>query len=172
MRCILRYPNSVAIQSNKSTRVTLDGTEYLYFGGTNYLGLAHRRELFDAAAQAFETFGWSAGASRLTSGENELMLALEQELAQFAGSEAALVLPAGFVSNAAVVDGIEPEVQCWIAVKNMHGSISSALRQSSKRVVVEEADKLHDGKPLRERHNITPDFRLGVFVLQSSECSP
>ena len=70
------------IQKNSSTSVTLDGRDYIYFGGTNYLGLAHRPELLRAATEAFNQYGFSAGASRLTSGENELILALEQELSE------------------------------------------------------------------------------------------
>src|ERR1700677_3640700 len=97
----------MVIEANKSTTVTVDGIEYIYFGGTNYLGLAHRPELMQASARAFEKYGFSAGASRLTSGENDLMLQLEKELSDFANAESAVVLPAGFMSNAVVVDAIE-----------------------------------------------------------------
>lgn len=120
------------IQENSGTSVTIDGIKYLYFGGTNYLGLAQRRELLEAALSAFNRFGFSAGASRLTSGESAILLELEQEMAAFSKSEAAMILPSGYISNFAMVDAIEDKVDAWIIQENAHKSITAAISQSRK----------------------------------------
>ena len=99
------------IEANNSTSVTVDGVTYAYFGGTDYLGLAHRPELMRAAEKAFQSYGFSAGFSRLTSGESDLLLQLEDSLSEFARSEAALVLTAGYMSNFAVVDALDGVVE-------------------------------------------------------------
>src|SRR5262249_54662437 len=118
--------------ANHSTAVTIGGKEYLYFGGTNYLGMAHRRELIEATDRAFEAFGFSAGASRLTWGKNELLLSLEEEQAKFANAERSVVLPAGFLSNQVVVDALDEVIDIWVMSKQAHSSIQSALRLSRK----------------------------------------
>jgi 8-amino-7-oxononanoate synthase len=151
------------IESNQSTTVVIDGIEYLYFGGTNYLGLAHRPELLNAAMHAFDQYGFSAGASRLTSGENTLMLELERDLARFAGCEDALVLPAGFITNAAVVDGLDEMIDFWIVSKFAHGSIKAAVAQSSKPVLFDDP-LLDDGLTLRQRHELPADCSIGIFA--------
>lgn len=122
----------MAVERNTSTRVTIGGIEYVYFGGTNYLSLSHRPELIRAADDAFEELGFSAGASRLTSGESTNLLLLEVELATWANSEKALILPAGFMSNMAVVDAIDHVVDGYAVQTNAHGSIKSAIRVSRK----------------------------------------
>jgi 7-keto-8-aminopelargonate synthetase-like enzyme len=152
------------IQSNKSTTVVIGGREYLYFGGTNYLGLAHRAELLEAATRAFRTYGFSAGASRLTSGENDLLLALERDVAGFAGAEQALVLPTGFITNAAVVDAIDAEVDYWISSKRAHGSISCALAQSKKPVIISDFSIASNATTFRARHELPGNCKLGVFA--------
>lgn len=136
---------------------------YLYFGGTNYLGLAHHPELIEAAQKVFAEFGFSSGASRLTSGENEILLSLESELAEFAEVEAALTLPAGFMSNQAVIDGLDDEVDLWVISIRAHASIRAAVKRTRKEVI--EVEDLYDAKlSLRHDFDIPPDQNIGVFA--------
>lgn len=129
------------ILENNGVSVKIEGESYLYFGGTNYLGLAHRPELLEAANSAFRQYGFSAGASRLTSGESAVLLALEKRIAQFSGCESALILPSGYISNFAVVDAIEDQVDAWVLQKNAHRSILAAIAQSKKMVyLLDEGD--------------------------------
>lgn len=151
-----------ALSGNRATHVSIAGKEYLYFGGSNYLGLAHRPELLEEAISAFETYGLSSGASRLTSGENELLLRLEKELSAWSASESALVLPAGFMSNQAVLEGVDGDVDVWIIKKNAHASIQQAIKLTRKPVVLDEAPE--DEKPLHERLGVDASKRLGVFL--------
>ena len=153
------------LSGNASTQIKIGNAEYLYFGGTNYLGLAHREELFNAARNAFSTYGFSSGASRLTSGENEILLALESELADFAKVEAALTLPAGFMSNQAVLEGLDDEVDLWVISNRAHSSIRAAVKKTRKQVI--EIDDLYAAE-LSLRHHpaieADADLNLGVFV--------
>ncbi len=154
----------MVIQSNHSTSITIDGKDYLYFGGTNYLGLAHRTELWQAADTAFKKYGFSSGASRLTSGETDLLIGLEHDLALFAQSEASVVLPAGFMTNTAVVDALDEQVDLWVVQNSAHGSIKSALARSG---AVVEVDQLLSSVAARQQLMAELGLekgRLGVFA--------
>lgn len=152
----------MTLSANGSTHVTIDGKEYLYFGGSNYLSLAHRKEIWQAADRAFQQYGFSSGASRLTSGENDALLCLEDELAAATESESALVLPAGFLANQTVVDGLSEQIDAWIINPHAHASIHSALGQSGKPVLL-DADTA-GGATIRERLHLSDEICLGIFV--------
>ena len=152
----------MSIQENRSTSVTIDGKDYVYFGGTNYLGLSRRPELLKAGSDAFEKLGFSAGASRVTSGESDLILTLENELAAFALSEASLVVPAGYMANSMVVDGIDDMVDAWVVLSNAHSSIRTPLRQNGKPVITYKADL--DGTSIRKLNNLKDESRLAYML--------
>jgi 8-amino-7-oxononanoate synthase len=154
----------MVLSANQSTTVRIDDKEYLYFGGTNYLGLAHRRELFEASQRAFHQYGFSSGASRVTSGENEELLSLEAELADFVLADNAIVVPAGFLANQLVVDSLEEEIDVWITGKQPHASIVSALRLSRKPAMAIEFDSLQQHLPLREKLGLSKDARIAMFA--------
>lgn len=152
------------VEKNKSTLIRVRGRDYLYFGGTNYLGLSHRPELLQAATEAFADFGFSSAASRVTSGANVQLLSLEEELSAFAESDAALTVPAGFMSNTAVVQGIDPQVNFWVLDNKAHGSIKTAVQASGKPAVYYDAQSISANASFREQFSLPEDCTLGVFM--------
>lgn len=95
-----------AIGATTARTVEIDGVELLGFHGCGYLGLAHEPAVVDAAREALSRHGTSALASRRTSGNLELHERLESRLAEFMGSEAALVLEDGFLADLAALQGL------------------------------------------------------------------
>ena len=87
------------IAGPQGPRVVLDGAEVLLLCSNNYLGLADHPRVRAAAAEAAERCGAGAGASRLVSGNMELHQRLEQRLADFNGTEAALLFGSGYLAN-------------------------------------------------------------------------
>lgn len=75
----------------------------LDFSGNDYLGLARRPELVEAAAEAGRNYGAGATGSRLLSGNTPLHEAFEARIATDKGSEAALVFATGYQANAAAI---------------------------------------------------------------------
>ena len=97
----------LAVRSGPQTsRVVLDGRELINFGSNDYLGLAADERLIAAARTASEREGWGSGASPLVSGRSESHAELERRLAEFEGTEAALVFPSGFAANAGVIPAL------------------------------------------------------------------
>jgi len=77
--------------------------DLLDFSGNDYLGLARRPELVEAAAEAGRRFGAGATGSRLLSGNTPLHESFEARIARDKGSEAALVFSSGYQANAACI---------------------------------------------------------------------
>lgn len=75
----------------------------LDFSGNDYLGLAHRPELVDAAAEAGRKYGAGATGSRLLSGNTPLHEAFEARIAADKGVEAALIFATGYQANATAI---------------------------------------------------------------------
>jgi len=85
-------------QGPQGPLVLLDGRELINFGSNDYLGLAGDERLKAAAAAALQE-GWGAGASPLICGYSRVHQQLETRLAEFEGTEAALVFGSGFAAN-------------------------------------------------------------------------
>jgi glycine C-acetyltransferase len=110
--------------------MSVDGREVLLFAGSNYLDLAHHPEVVEAAARAASQFGCAAGGSRLISGNLEIHEALEAELAEFLGTEAALVFNTGYMANLGVIPALAGRGDVIVSDSLSHASIIDGCRLS------------------------------------------
>jgi len=120
----------------QSTRISVGGREALLFAGSNYLDLAHHPNVVEAAAAAAREFGCAAGGSRLINGNLEIHEALESELAQFLGTEAALVFSTGYMANLGVIPALAGHGDLVISDALSHASIIDGCRLSHAEVRV------------------------------------
>ena len=120
----------------QSTRMSVDGREVLLFAGSNYLDLAHHPEVVEAAAAAAREFGCAAGGSRLINGNLEIHHTLESELAEFLGTEAALVFSTGYMANVGVIPALARRGDLVISDALSHASIIDGCRLSHAEVRV------------------------------------
>ena len=81
----------------------VNGREVLNFASYNYLCMSGHPETVNAACEAAKRYGTSASGSRLLSGEKELYCELEDEIARWKHSEAALVFVSGHATNVTFV---------------------------------------------------------------------
>lgn len=124
------------IESAQGPRVVLDGSEVLLLCSNDYLGLAGHPDVRAAAAEAAERWGAGAGASRLVSGNMALHRELEEELAEFKGYEACLVLGSGFLANTGVIPALAGPGDVIFSDALNHASIVDGCRQSRAETVV------------------------------------
>ncbi len=82
-----------------SIRVVLDGLYLVNFGSNDYLALAGDPRLAQAAIEATRRQGWGSAASPLITGYAIAHQQLEQRIAEFEGTEAALLFSSGFAAN-------------------------------------------------------------------------
>lgn len=87
-------------------RLERNGALLLDFSSNDYLGLARHPFLAQRAAEWAGRHGTGAGASRLVTGTHERHLSVEQRIAAFKGTEAALLFASGWQANATVIPAL------------------------------------------------------------------
>lgn len=117
----------IILQGPAAEKITIDGKSYLYFGGTNYLGMASRPEVLEGAKRAIDRFGLSSSASRTSTGTNTLHLQVESALSTFAGSEAAILLSSGYLAMQCTLEGLVEEDDFILLQDSAHPSIRQAV---------------------------------------------
>lgn len=119
----------------RAERITLNGVEFANFGSNDYLGIAadlHGEEI----TAAIQSAGWGAGASPLVTGRGVFHARLEQELARFEGTEAALLFPTGYAANSGTVAALVGSGDVIFSDALNHASLIDGCRLSGARVVV------------------------------------
>lgn len=97
------YPYFVPIEGSNDTEAFVDGERRIMVGSNNYLGLTHHPRIVEAAQEAIRNYGSGCTGSRFLNGNTVLHDRLEERLAKFMGSEAALVFSTGFQTNLGVI---------------------------------------------------------------------
>jgi 8-amino-7-oxononanoate synthase len=116
--------------SAQTATITLDGRELVNFGSNDYLGLAADARLAAAAKAAIDREGWGSGASPVVSGRATSHAELERRLAEFEGTEAALVFPSGFAANAGTIPALADVGDAIFADAKNHASLIDGCRLS------------------------------------------
>jgi len=83
-----------------------DKPGFLDFSGNDYMGLATKPELVEAAAEAGRCYGAGSTGSRLLSGNTPLHEAFEARIAADKGTESALLFASGYQTNAACISAL------------------------------------------------------------------
>ena len=86
--------------------VHIDGRAVILMASNDYLGLATHPALKKAAVAAVERYGVGSGAARLVSGTLPPHQALEEALARFKGTEAALTFGSGYLANLGLIPAL------------------------------------------------------------------
>lgn len=148
----------------------IDGKRVVNLSSNNYLGLTTHPKLVAAAKKAIDDFGVGTAAVRPIIGTQTIHQKLEEKIAQFKGTESALVLQSGFATNVAVVQSVlSSEDDLLVSDELNHASIIDGGRLSkAKRFVYPHKDmkalaKILDenGKGARRRMIVTD----GVFSM-------
>lgn len=112
------------------TIANVGGRQLINFASNDYLGLAADERLIAAAAEACREQGVGRGASPLICGRAECHARLEQRLAEFELTEAALLFPSGFAANAGVIPALAGEGDAIYSDAKNHASIVDGCRLS------------------------------------------
>ena len=124
------------VESSQGPKVWLNGQEVLLLCSNNYLGLASHAILIEAAAQAARDWGVGTGGSRLISGSMTPHAQLEERLAAFKGTEAALLFNSGYAANTGLLQGLFGPDDVIFSDALNHASIVDGCRLSKARTVV------------------------------------
>ena len=117
------FPYFKPIEENHGPMVKMEGKEVIMAGSNDYLGLSKHPEVIEEAIQALREFGSSCSGSRFMNGTSILHTKLEEELADFLGTEACLAFTTGYLTNQGVISALVQKGDYLISDKENHASI-------------------------------------------------
>ncbi|HEX9150544.1 MAG TPA: aminotransferase class I/II-fold pyridoxal phosphate-dependent enzyme [Flavobacterium sp.] len=105
--------------------IAIDNDEYLYFGGTAYLGLPTHPEFQKRLIKNILQWGTAYGSSRsaniqLTAYENG-----ERFLASHIKADAALTVSSGMLAGKLVIEALTPQTDCFFHFPDTHPAIKA-----------------------------------------------
>ncbi len=116
------------VDGPQGPEVMLDGRPVLLLCSNNYLGLADHPRLRRAAADAALGLGTSSGASRLISGSMSIHADLEAKLADFEGTESALLFGSGYLANTGAIAALAGRGEVIFSDELNHASLIDGCR--------------------------------------------
>ena len=139
-------------ESPQGPRVMFRGKEYIQFSSNDYLGLANHPYLMEKARTALSPFGFGAGASRLLGGGSILHRQLEEKVAEFKGTDSALVFNSGYSANTGIIPSLADGDAVLFSDELNHASIIDGCRLSkAKKIVYPHKDMSHLESCLKNR---------------------
>ncbi len=124
------YPYFRMIESAQEPVVTINGRQVVMAGSNNYLGLANHPKVKEAAIEAVRKYGTGCAGSRFLNGTLDIHVNLENKLARFMNTEAALIFTTGFQVNLGVISALVGKDDTVILDKLNHASIIDGCRLS------------------------------------------
>jgi len=134
-----------------SAESIVDGKKVLILCANNYLGLANHPEIVQAAKDASDKYGAGIAVGRGVM-TMSIILELEEKLAEFKGTEAALTYPTGYVANMGGIWPLLEEGDTIVSDELNHASIIDGCRltKGTDRIVYRHNDMTDLEKKLQE----------------------
>lgn len=146
----------VVVERASAGHAVVDGRDCILLCSNDYLGLATDRRVVEAARVALESLGVGARAARSLAGDTALHRGLERDLAEFKGTEAALLFSSGFACNASVIPALAGRGEVILSDELNHASIVDGCRLSrATTVTYRHADMSDLEAGLREHQHAT-----------------
>ncbi len=154
------YRKMRILASAQSKYVNIGGKQILMLASNSYLDLADDARVKKAAADAALLWGAGSGGSRLTTGNTSLHEALEKKLAQFKGTEAALLFNTGYMANVGIISALCDSESVIFSDEYNHASIIDGARLSKGRIIVYKHNDMQD---LEAKLN-SANYRKGIII--------
>ncbi|HUH26259.1 MAG TPA: glycine C-acetyltransferase [Flavobacterium sp.] len=123
------YKKERIITSPQGAEITIStGEKVLNFCANNYLGLSSHPEVVQAAKDALDSHGFGMSSVRFICGTQDIHKQLEQEIADFYGTEDTILYAAAFDANGGVFEPLLGAEDCIISDSLNHASIIDGVR--------------------------------------------
>ncbi len=129
-KAVGRYRQQRTRMGAQGVEVVIDGQKRLSFCSNDYLGLANHPNIKKAFIAAAEQEGVGAGAAHLLTGHSRYHQQLEEQLAEFMGTQRALLFSSGYQANMGIIDGLMVRGDAIIQDKLNHASLLDGARLS------------------------------------------
>jgi glycine C-acetyltransferase len=166
------YKNERVLDGPQGVRIRLaDGRAVLNFCANNYLGLSSHPKVLEAAHQALDRWGYGLSSVRFICGTQGIHKTLERKIADFLGTDDAILYAACFDANGGVFEPFLSD-DCAILTDALnHASIIDGIRLAkARRLIYGHSDMADLEAKLKE----TSDARLrliatdGVFSMDGA----
>src|SRR3989338_2255219 len=87
------------LEGAQGAEVNIAGKKVLMFASNNYLGLANHPEIIKASKEAVDKYGFGLSSVRFIAGTETIHKTLEKKLAEFLGTEDAILYSTNFMAN-------------------------------------------------------------------------
>lgn len=168
------YRSVKPITSPPGPIIEIDGQSLINFASNDYLGLAFDPRLQKAAIQAIQDWGTGSTGSRLLSGHRPLHQALENAIADFKQTEAALVFSSGYLANLGTITALVGQRDLILSDRHNHSSLKNGAKLSGAILLaynhkdhLDLAEKLQQMRHQYRRCLILTD---GVFSMDGDIC--
>lgn len=118
---IITTPQGALIKTESSGEV-------LNFCANNYLGLSSHAKAIDSAKRAIDTHGFGLSSVRFICGTQDIHKTLEQRVAEFLGTEDAILYAAAFDANGGLFEPLLTNEDAIISDELNHASIIDGIR--------------------------------------------
>jgi len=122
------------LDSPQGVNILVEGNDCLNFSSNDYLGLANHPALKEAAIKAVEKYGVGSGASRLICGNIRPHVELEETIAAFKGTEAALAFSSGYAAAVGTISALLGRDDIVVLDKLAHASLIDGARLSGAKL--------------------------------------
>jgi glycine C-acetyltransferase len=156
--------------------ITIKGKKLVNLSSNNYLGLATDERLKKVAIEAVKEYGVGAGAVRTINGTLDLHVKLEEKLAQFKGTKAAIAYQSGFNCNMAAISAVMDKNDAILSDELNHASIIDGCRLSKAKIIRFNHSDMEDlrakAKEAKEsgQYNKIMIITDGVFSMDGDVC--
>ncbi len=122
------FKGEAVISTPQSARITVDDQTLINFCSNNYLGLADHPAMIAAAQQALDRWGFGMASVRFICGTAEIHKELERRIAQFLGTEDAILYGSCFDANGGLFETLLGPEDAVISDELNHASIIDGVR--------------------------------------------
>lgn len=129
------YNTIEPLESANGPIITIAGKQLINLSSNNYLGLATDARLKTVAKDAINQYGVGSGAVRTINGTLKLHLELEEKLAKFKHTEAAIAYQSGFNCNMAAISAVMDQHDAILSDELNHASIIDGCRLSRAKII-------------------------------------
>lgn len=182
--------NVPVLEMRDATHVSVNGKEYLFFGGYDYHRLSRHPKVLAAIRETLDKQGLNCSGARVTTGTHRLHLDFEALLSEFLHCAEAVLLPAGYMANLALFEVLATKDYCCFFHPACHPSLKTAMRLGGlpsealelgrddierqirkcgkKPLIV--TDGIYDAlPPLRDYHELARRFD-GLLLIDEAHC--
>ncbi|MFN6833858.1 glycine C-acetyltransferase [Enterococcus hirae] len=124
--------------------IEVEGKNLINLASNNYLGFADRVELKQACIDATNRYGVGAGAVRTINGTLRIHQELENKIAEFKGTEAAIAFQSGFNCNMGAISAIMTKEDAILSDELNHASIIDGCRLSGAKIIRVKHQDMND----------------------------